>query len=92
MIKSWQHKGLKLFYETGKKSGIIPEHAKRLKVLLQLLDSADDSECMNMSGFDFHSLKGNLAGYYSVAVRANWKMIFKFDGEDAVLVDYLDYH
>ena len=92
MIKSWKHKGLKKFYETGSKSGIVPEHAIRLKILLQLLNAASTPECMNAPGFDYHGLKGNLAGFYSVAVRANWKVIFKFDGEDAILVDYLDYH
>lgn len=92
MIKSWQHKGLRKFYETGNKSSIIPDHAKRLKVLLQLLNAANTQECLDAPGFDFHSLKGDLAGYYSVAVRANWKLIFQFDGEDAFLVDYLDYH
>jgi proteic killer suppression protein len=92
MIKSWQHKGLKLFFETGKKSGIMPEHAKRLQVLLQLLDAANNPTRMNLPGLDFHQLKGNLEGFYSIAVRANWKIIFKFDDEDAILVDYLDYH
>ncbi len=92
MIKSWQHKGLKLFYETGSKSGIIPEHSKRLKVILQLLDSANSPQRLDMPGMDFHSLKGDLKGFFSVAVRANWKIIFKFEKEDAVLVDYLDYH
>lgn len=92
MIKSWQHKGLKRFFESGKKSGIIPDHARRLKVLLQLLHAANTPTCMDAPGFDFHTLKGDKAGFYSVAVRANWKLIFQFDGEDAILVDYLDYH
>jgi len=92
MIKSWKHKGLALFYKNRKKSGIIPAHAKRLAVLLQLLDAATKPHSLNLPGLDFHQLKGNLKGFYSIAVRANWKIIFKFDGEDAVLVDYLDYH
>ena len=92
MIKSWQHKGLARFYQTGKKSGIIPEHAKRLTMLLQLLNAAARPQAMHLPGLDFHQLKGDLKGFYSVAVRANWKLIFKFDGEDAILVDYLDYH
>ena len=92
MIKSWQHKGLKSFYETGNKSGIIPEHAKRLKTLLQLLNAANNAQRLNLPGLDFHALKGNLLGFYSIAVRANWKIIFQFEGENAILVDYLDYH
>lgn len=92
MIKSWRHKGLKRFHESGNKSGIIPEHERRLKVILQLLDAANYPERLNLPGMDFHSLKGDLAGFYSVAVRANWKIIFKFEDNDAILVDYLDYH
>jgi toxin HigB-1 len=92
MIVSWQHKGLKKFFETESKAGICAEHAKRLKVLLQLLNAAKGAEQMNLPGLDFHKLIGNKKGFYSIAVRANWKIIFKFDGENAVLVDYLDYH
>ena len=92
MIRSWQHKGLKKFYDTGSKSGINPDHAKRLKILLQLLNAANKPECMDAPGFDYHALRGDMVGFYFVAVRANWKLIFQFEGEDAILVDYLDYH
>jgi len=92
MIKSWKHKGLKAFYETGKTSGIINAHAKKLKVILQLLNAADKPERLNLPGMRFHSLKGDKKGYFSVTVRANWRVIYKFEAEDAILVDYLDYH
>jgi proteic killer suppression protein len=92
MIKSWKHKGIKRFYLSDDKSGIIADHAKRIKVILQLLDAANSPNRLNLPGFDFHKLKGNLKAYYSVAVRANWKIIFQFEGEDAILVDYIDYH
>lgn len=92
MIKSWQHKGLKKFYETGIKSGIIPEHAKRLKIILQLLDAADSPDKLDLPGFGFHKLSGELKNFYSITVRANWRIIFRFDNEDAILLDYLDYH
>lgn len=92
MIKSWKHKGLRKFYEAGDTSGIIAEHQKRLKVILQLLDAANKPERLNLPGLDFHKLKGKLKDYYSVSVRANWKVIFQFEKEDVFLVDYLDYH
>lgn len=92
MIKSWKHKGLKNFYSTGSKAGIIPEHAKRLQVILQLLDAANCPERLNLPGFGLHKLKGKLKDYFAVTVRANWRVIFQFEGEDAVLLDYLDYH
>ncbi len=92
MIKSWNHKGLKRFYLFGDKSGIIAIHAKRLQVILQLLDAADSPEKLNFPGFGFHKLKGDLKNYYSVTVKTNWRIIFQFDNQDAILVDYVDYH
>ena len=92
MIKSWKHKGLKTFFDTGKTSGIINAHAKKLKVILQLLNAANKPERLDLSGMRFHPLKGDKKGYFSVTVRANWRVIYKFECEDAILVDYLDYH
>ena len=92
MIKSWKHKGLKTFFETGKTSGIDSAHAKKIKIILQLLNAANAPERLDLPGMRFHKLKGDLNGYFSVTVRANWRIIFKFDNEDVILVDYLDYH
>lgn len=92
MIKSWRHKGLKRFYETGSVSGIQPHHADTLKLLLFQLSAAIRPEDMNTPGNHFHPLAGNYKNFYSVKVNKNWRIIFKFDDEDATVVDYLDYH
>lgn len=92
MIKSWQHKGLRKFFETGKPTGIKPEHVTRLKIILQRLNAATCGKDMDTPGMKFHALKGELKGFYSVTVNKNWRIIFKFEGKDAILVDYLDYH
>ena len=92
MIKSWRHKGLKEFYETGSKRKIQAKHAERLRLLLFQLANAICSEDMKLPGNGFHKLKGNLNGYYAVKVSANWRLIFQFNGRNAILVDYIDYH
>ena len=92
MIKSWRHKGLKKFYLSGDKSGIVADHIRRLQIILQLLDAANCPGKLNLPGLGFHKLKGDLKNFYSVTVRANWRIIFQFDDKDAVLVDYIDYH
>lgn len=92
VIKSFLHKGLKLFFETGKKTGIQPHHASRLSRQLVRLDLAKGPADMNVPGWELHALAGNLAGHYSITVNGNWRMTFRFEGEDAVLVDYRDYH
>ena len=92
MITSWKHKGLKQFFETGKKSGIIAAHEKRLKIILQRLSAAIAPEDMNTPGMRFHKLSHDLAGFYSVSVNGNWRIIFKFKNNDAIEVNYIDYH
>lgn len=56
------------------------------------LASAIQPEDMNTPGNQYHPLVGNLKGYYSVSVSGNWRVIFQFEGSDAILVDYIDYH
>ncbi len=92
MIKSWKHKRLQRFFEYGNVAGICPEHSKRLKIILSRLNAAIRAEDMNTPGLRFHSLSGNMKGFYSVVVNKNWRIIFKFEGQDAILVDYLDCH
>jgi toxin HigB-1 len=92
MIKSWKHKGLRQFFETGRKSGIVASHEKRLKIILQRLSAAVVPEDMNTPGMQFHKLSHNLAGFYSVSVSGNWRVIFKFNNHDAIEVNYVDYH
>ncbi|WP_275097049.1 type II toxin-antitoxin system RelE/ParE family toxin [Sedimenticola hydrogenitrophicus] len=92
MIKSWQHKGIKRFFETGSKQGIQASHADKLSRQLAKLDEATTPEDMNIIGWGLHPLKGDLAGHFSVKVNGNWRLTFTFESGDAVLVDYQDYH
>ncbi|TAK73949.1 MAG: peptidase [Gammaproteobacteria bacterium] len=92
MIKSWKHKGLKQFFETGNRSGIVVSHEKRLKIILQRLNAAIKPEDMNTPGMQFHKLRGNFNEFYSVSVNGNWRVIFKFNEQDAEDVNYIDYH
>src|SRR5208337_3875113 len=92
VIKSFRHKGVERFFLTGSKAGIQPKHAARLRILLTTLNLASTPLDMKRDGWDWHSLKGDLDGHWSVSVSGNWRMIFSFEGEDAILVDYLDYH
>nr|WP_314581542.1 type II toxin-antitoxin system RelE/ParE family toxin [uncultured Pseudomonas sp.] len=92
MIRTFRHKGLKAFFQTGTTKGIRADHAKRLVQILGLLDLAMNANDMNLPGFDLHPLKGNLVEYWSVSVNGNWRIIFRFIDGHAELVDYLDYH
>ncbi|MHB1656091.1 MAG: type II toxin-antitoxin system RelE/ParE family toxin [Burkholderiales bacterium] len=93
MIKSFQHKGLEAFFKTGSKADIQPAHAARLGAMLRRLNETTTAQDMNLPGWNLHSLKGNeLKEHFSVWVNGNWRLTFAFDGTDAMLVDYQDYH
>jgi len=92
VIASFRHKGLKRLYESDDLRGVIVEHAAKLRNILARLDAATVIEDMNLPGFRLHALKGELQGFWSVSVRANWRVIFRFFRSDAYDVDYLDYH
>ncbi len=92
MIGSFKHKGLERFFHSGTKSGIRPEHADRLRLILAQLHAAVASGDMALPGLRLHELKGGRKGIWSVTVSGNWRVTFSFDGKDAVNVDYEDYH
>lgn len=92
MIKSFRHRGIEAFFRTGKATGIQPKHAKRLRLQLGALNRAQGPNDMNIPSWHLHPLKGHAAGHWSVWVDENWRLTFAFDGADAVLVDYQDYH
>jgi proteic killer suppression protein len=92
MIKSFAHKGLEKFFQTGSKAGIQAAHENRLRVQLAKLESAKSPQDMDLPAWRLHPLKGTLKGYWAVSVSGNWRLTFRFVGEDAEVVDYQDYH
>ena len=92
MIRSFKHKGLARFFETGSKAGIQSPHAERLRLILGRLSAAASPEDMNLPGLVLHPLKGNRKGTWAVRVSGNWRVTFTFVRKDATAVDYEDYH
>jgi len=92
VIKSFRHAGIERFFRTGSRAGIQPDHAAKLANRLQLLDYAKSAADMNMPGWALHKLTGDLKGHWAVRVSGNWRLTFTFEREDAILVDYQDYH
>ena len=92
MIKSFRHKGLETFFYTGNKKGIRPEHANRLKRILDRLNAAGNIKDMNYPGSYLHQLSGDKKGQYAVKVSGNWRVFFAFIEGEAYVVDYDDYH
>jgi len=91
-IRTFKSKGLKKFFDQGNKSGILPALATKIELILDRLDAAADPKDMDFPGSDFHPLKGDLKGFYSVHVNGNWVIIFRFENDEAIDVDLVDYH
>jgi proteic killer suppression protein len=92
MVVSFGHKGLKRLFEDGDGSGLNPQHLERIENILGLLDSAEKIEDMALPSLRLHPLTGKLNGFWSVTVRANWRIVFRFEEGDARAVDLIDYH
>ncbi|GAB3394600.1 type II toxin-antitoxin system RelE/ParE family toxin [Humibacter soli] len=93
MIKSFRHKGLRLFFETGSTAGVQAAHAKRLRMQLAALDAANGiDEVPQAPGWRLHPLKGEMTGRWSITVTGNWRITFEFRNGDAYVLDYEDYH
>ena len=92
MIKSFKHKGLKLFFETGNTKGIKQDHKLKLRIRLAALDTDTCIEDMDLPGYRLHSLKGSKNGLWAIDVSRNWRVVFQFENGNAYIVDYEDYH
>ena len=92
MIKTFEHKGLQKFFETGSLKGIRPQHKQKLRIILTALDTATCIEDMDLPGFRLHQLKGRKKGLCVIDVSKNWRIVFKFQDGNAYVVNYEDYH
>ena len=92
MIRTFAHKGLERFFTKSERRGIDAKHAERIRRLLDRLDAAAKADDMNISGSEFHALKGDRKGTYAVSVSGNWRITFKFEAGDAINVNLEDYH
>jgi len=92
MIKSFKHKGLKKFFESGSKAGIQAKHERRLRIQLAAIDTATTIEDIDLPGFRLHLLKGKRNAIWSVAVNGNWRVTFEFNDGNAFILNYEDYH
>ncbi|MBT3834504.1 MAG: peptidase [Gammaproteobacteria bacterium] len=92
MIRSYKHKGIEKFVRSGSTARIRNEHAKRLRLIFGRLEASTEPRDMNLPGLRLQELKGKDKGRWSVWVSGNWRVTFRFEGIDAVEVDYEDYH
>jgi proteic killer suppression protein len=92
LIQSIRHKGLRRLYEGDDPRGVIAEHVVKLRDILARLDAAGSVADLDVTSFKLHPLKGALRGFWAITVRADWRVIFRFEDGDALDVDYVDYH
>jgi proteic killer suppression protein len=92
VLTSFRHRGLERFFLNEDRTGIRPEHAARLRLVLGRLAASESPKDMDLPGLRLHQLKGKFRGRWSVTISGNWRVTFAFDGKYVVSVDYEDYH
>ena len=92
MIKSFKHRGLRQLFEDDNSKGLNPEHVRKIRQILGVMHAAEKITEMDVVTFRLHLLTGDLKGYWSVTVRANWRIVFRFEDGKAIDVDLVDYH
>jgi proteic killer suppression protein len=92
MIRGFRHKGLQQLFEEDNVKGVNPEHVRKIKQILALLDAANSLSGLDLQTYRLHPLKGDLKGFWSMTIRANWRIIFRFDDGNVSDVDLVDYH
>jgi toxin HigB-1 len=92
MVRSFRHKGLQRLFQHDDGSKLPPDMVARIRLILSTLHAAQAIEAMDIPAFRLHPLKGKLQGFFSVTVRANWRIIFRFEGSEAFDIDFVDYH
>jgi proteic killer suppression protein len=92
VIRSFAHKGLRDFFERGSKAGIRPDHEKRLRLILGVLNAAVKIQDVGLPGLGLHRLSGVLSGHWAVSVSGNWRVTFRLEDREALDVNYVDYH
>lgn len=92
MIRSFKHRGLKRLYQRGDPSGIRHDLLETVERILTVLDSATTPQALDLPRYRLHQLKGDLRGFWSVTVRANWRIVFRFEGNDVFDVELINYH
>ena len=92
MIKSFKHKGLKKYFQTGSVAGIQVKHQRKLRMQLTAIDTAQEIDDINLPGFKLHHLKGDRDGIWSITVNGNWRITFEFIDGNAYILNYEDYH
>jgi len=92
VIASFRHKGLRLLFEKADRSKVLPDHVDKIARILARLDVASEAGDLDLPGYRLHLLKGALAGFWSVSVSGNWRIVFRFSAGHAEDVDLIDYH
>lgn len=89
---TFRHRGLKRLYKDDDATKVPAEHVDRIRLIVAALDAAKRTQDLNVHTFHLHPLKGNLKGFWAITVRANWRIIFRFENGKAIDIDLVDYH
>ena len=92
VIKSIRHRGLRKAHERADFRKVHTTRQERIATILSDLDVAAEVSDLDLPAYRLHPLKGEMAGFWSVRVSRNWRIIFRFEEGDVYDVNLVDYH
>jgi proteic killer suppression protein len=92
VIENFKHKGLAQFFKDDDRRKLPASQIAKIGRILARLNEAITLEDMGLPGYRLHPLKGEMAGFWSVTLSGNWRIIFRFEGGHAYDVELIDYH
>jgi len=92
MIQRFLHRGLRRLYDNDDRRSLSSELVEKTARVLARLDIVTRPEQLKLPGFGLHRLEGDLAGYWSIAVLGDWRILFRFDAGNITDVDLVEYH
>lgn len=92
MIENFRHRGLRQLFEEDNARGVNAEHVRKIRQILAVLEEAETIGALDLPTFHLHPLRGDLKHFWAVTVRANWRIVFRFENGVARDVDLVDYH
>jgi len=93
MIRSFADKTTEALFTTGQCKKLPADVVQRAIRKLDMVDSAYRIEDLRVPpGNRLHQLSGNRNGQWAISVNDQWRICFRFEGEDVHDVELCDYH
>ncbi|MEQ8627082.1 type II toxin-antitoxin system RelE/ParE family toxin [Ekhidna sp.] len=92
MIKSIKHKGLKRLVEKDDPSKLPAQHARKIKLMVEILNAVNSINAIKIPGGHLHPLTGDKKGYWALSITGNYRLTFRLEDDGFYDLNFEDYH